>query len=116
MEPRSIERGKINAIDRRSTQRSASMEPRSIERGKKIGRRHTCYEVGLQWSRDQLNAESVDSILDFLGEELLQWSRDQLNAERLDHLLNVAQEYTLQWSRDQLNAESPFSVSRSGGH
>ncbi len=38
------------------------MEPRSIERGKKEIRKIDCGCEGLQWSRDQLNAESKSLI------------------------------------------------------
>ncbi len=38
------------------------MEPRSIERGKLEGRKTQTRRVVLQWSRDQLNAESGELI------------------------------------------------------
>ncbi len=38
----------------------------------------------LQWSRDQLNAESAEGNPLQLGFAGLQWSRDQLNAESGD--------------------------------
>ncbi len=58
MEPRSIERGKVLATMNELEKVYASMEPRSIERGKDDSFFGTTRGIWLQWSRDQLNAES----------------------------------------------------------
>ncbi len=83
------------------------MEPRSIERGKQ---RDRCtlrtFGRGLQWSRDQLNAErgSTEKQKNALGNA----SMEPRSIERGKPLMgsSLSRTQLLQWSRDQLNAES----------
>ncbi len=140
MEPRSIERGKASICAVVKPSFSASMEPRSIERGKYARTWHSLLGVALQWSRDQLNAESRCRRWGRTRRLMLQWSRDQLNAESCQRVRYWDRASTasmeprsiergkpsgscgtwrvndrLQWSRDQLNAERGDDQRREAG-
>ncbi len=88
------------------------MEPRSIERGKANSLSRSFVGILLQWSRDQLNAESLRLLVMIRNGNGASMEPRSIERGKYSLVSGTGQVRWLQWSRDQLNAERVFERGR----